>query len=73
MIQFSVVPLRSEDGNLQAIAAIMRDVTEDFEERKRLRACFAVEGTAEAVALYGLRGGIANLPAMTFENPIPKT
>lgn len=36
-IQFSIVPLRGEDGDLQAIAAIMRDVTEDFEERKRLR------------------------------------
>ena len=36
-IQFSIVPLRGEDGGLQAVAAIMRDVTEDFEERKRLR------------------------------------
>ena len=36
-IQFSIVPLRGEDGDLQAVAAIMRDVTEDFEERKRLR------------------------------------
>ncbi|GAW36694.1 sensor protein FixL [Roseovarius sp. A-2] len=36
-IQFSIIPLRGEDGDLQAIAAIMRDVTEDFEERKRLR------------------------------------
>ncbi|WP_370204843.1 PAS domain-containing protein [Pararhodobacter marinus] len=36
-IQFSIVPLRGEDGHLQAVAAIMRDVTEDFEERKRLR------------------------------------
>ncbi|KHQ50107.1 MULTISPECIES: PAS domain-containing protein [Mameliella] len=36
-IQFSIVPLRDEDGDLQAVAAIMRDVTEDFEERKRLR------------------------------------
>ena len=36
-IQFSIVPLRGEDGDLQAVAAIMRDVTEDFEERKRLQ------------------------------------
>ncbi|WP_420006223.1 PAS domain-containing protein [Arenibacterium sp. LLYu02] len=36
-IQFSIVPLRGEDGDLQAVVAIMRDVTEDFEERKRLR------------------------------------
>ncbi|WP_065330533.1 PAS domain-containing protein [Tritonibacter mobilis] len=36
-IQFSIVPLGGEDGDLQAVAAIMRDVTEDFEERKRLR------------------------------------
>lgn len=36
-IQFSIVPLRGEDGDLQAGAAIMRDVTEDFEERKRLQ------------------------------------
>ncbi|MBO9457282.1 MULTISPECIES: hypothetical protein [unclassified Paracoccus (in: a-proteobacteria)] len=36
-IQFSIVLLRGEDGDLQAVAAIMRDVTQDFEERKRLR------------------------------------
>lgn len=48
-IQFSIVPLGGEDGDLQAVAAIMCDVTEDFEERKRLRARFAVEETAEAV------------------------
>lgn len=36
-IQFSIVPLRGEDGDLQAVTAIMRDVTEDFAERKRLR------------------------------------
>lgn len=36
-IQFSIVPLRGEDGDLQAVAAIIRDVTDDFEERKRLR------------------------------------
>lgn len=36
-IQFSILPLRDQDGNLDGIAAIMRDVTEDFEERKKLR------------------------------------
>lgn len=36
-IQFSILPLRDAEGALQAIAAIMRDVTEDFEDRKRLR------------------------------------
>jgi PAS domain S-box-containing protein len=36
-IQFSIIPLRSEEADLQAVAAIMRDVTEDFEESKRLR------------------------------------
>ncbi|MEC7256975.1 MAG: PAS domain S-box protein [Pseudomonadota bacterium] len=41
-IQFSIVPLRGEDGDLQAVAAIMRDVTEDFEERKRLRRALRV-------------------------------
>lgn len=36
-VQFSIVPLRDEDGALTAIAALMRDVTADFEERKALR------------------------------------
>jgi len=36
-VQFSIMPIRSENGELSAIAAIMRDVTADFDERKRLR------------------------------------
>jgi len=36
-IQFSIMPIRDEDGRLDGIAAIMRDVTADFEERKKLR------------------------------------
>ncbi|PTW62888.1 PAS domain S-box-containing protein [Breoghania corrubedonensis] len=36
-VQFSIVPFQDETGNLTAIAAIMRDVTLDFEERKLLR------------------------------------
>lgn len=36
-IQFSILPIKAPGGGLEAIAAIMRDVTEEFEERKRLR------------------------------------
>lgn len=36
-IQFSILPLKAAGGGLDGIAAIMRDVTADFEERKRLR------------------------------------
>jgi len=36
-IQFSIMPIRNEEGRLDGIAAIMRDVTADFEERKTLR------------------------------------
>lgn len=36
-VQFSILPLTGADGNLTAIAAILRDVTADFEERKKLR------------------------------------
>lgn len=36
-IQFSIMPIPGPDGRLQGIAAIMRDVTADFEERKALR------------------------------------
>lgn len=36
-IQFSIMPIRDDDGRLDGIAAIMRDVTADFEERKTLR------------------------------------
>lgn len=36
-VQFSILPIAGDDGELTAIAAIMRDVTADFEERKRLK------------------------------------
>lgn len=43
-VQFSIVPLRDAAGQLSAIAAIMRDVTAEFEERKRLRRAAAAAG-----------------------------
>lgn len=43
-VQFSIVPLRDAAGQLTAIAAIMRDVTAEFEERKRLRRAAAAAG-----------------------------
>ena len=36
-VQFSILPLPDPAGRLLGIAAVMRDVTEDFEARKRLR------------------------------------
>jgi PAS domain S-box-containing protein len=36
-VQFSILPLPDPAGGLPGIAAVMRDVTEDFELRKRLR------------------------------------
>lgn len=36
-VQFSILPLPDGQGGLGGIAAIMRDVTADFEERKRLK------------------------------------
>lgn len=36
-IQFSILPLKGADGALKGVAAIMRDVTTEFEERKALR------------------------------------
>ncbi len=36
-VQFSILPLTGTDGAIEAVAAIMRDVTADFEERKALR------------------------------------
>jgi len=42
-VQFSITPIRGTDGQLEAIAAIMRDVTAEFEERRRLRRAAADE------------------------------
>ena len=36
-VQFSILPISSAHGGLRGVAAIMRDVTVEFEERKRLR------------------------------------
>ena len=36
-IQFSILPLPDDRGGLDCIAAIVRDVTAEFEERKALR------------------------------------
>ena len=40
-VEFSITPLRDEDGNILALAAIMRDVTKQFEEMKALRKALA--------------------------------
>ncbi|SDX23035.1 PAS domain S-box-containing protein [Albimonas donghaensis] len=37
-VQFSILPLTDAEGEMQGVAAIMRDVTDDFAERKALRA-----------------------------------
>lgn len=37
-VQFSILPLAAADGGLAGVAAIMRDVTGDFAERKAMRA-----------------------------------
>ncbi|WP_319773378.1 PAS domain S-box protein [Breoghania sp.] len=36
-VQFSITPFRDDKGEICALAAVMRDVTLDFEERKQLR------------------------------------
>jgi PAS domain S-box-containing protein len=36
-VEFSIIPFHREDGSLAGIGAIMRDVTERFEEIKALR------------------------------------
>lgn len=36
-VQFSIMPLHDDAGGLRGVAAIMRDVTEQFEELKRLK------------------------------------
>ncbi|KLK90004.1 PAS sensor protein [Microvirga vignae] len=44
-LEFTIVPLKDEQGQMQGIAAVMRDVTSRFEEIKGLR-----QKLAEAVA-----------------------
>jgi PAS domain S-box-containing protein len=36
-IEFTILPFRDDDGQMIGIAAVIRDVTERFEEMKRLR------------------------------------
>jgi PAS domain S-box-containing protein len=36
-IEFTILPFRDDDGRMVGIAAVLRDVTERFEEIKRLR------------------------------------
>ena len=36
-VEFTIVPFRAEDGHMAGIAAILRDVTDRFEEMKALR------------------------------------
>jgi PAS domain S-box-containing protein len=43
-VEFSIIPFRGKDGTLAGVGAIMRDVTQRFEEMKALRA-----GAASAV------------------------
>lgn len=44
-VQFSILPLARPDGTLEGIAAIMRDVTADFERRKDLERRLAATGS----------------------------
>lgn len=37
-VEFTVVPIQDEDGEMRGLGAIIRDVTDRFEEMKRLRA-----------------------------------
>ena len=36
-IEFTIVPLRADTGELTGLAAIMRDVTQRFEEMRTLK------------------------------------
>lgn len=41
-VEFSIIPFRDAEGGISGMAAIMRDVTQRFEELKRLRKKAAV-------------------------------
>jgi len=43
-VQFSITPIRDAEGRITAIAAIMRDVTAEYEERKSLRKALQRDG-----------------------------
>jgi PAS domain S-box-containing protein len=44
-IEFTILPFRDDDGRMVGIAAVLRDVTERFEEMKRLRQELSVSRT----------------------------
>lgn len=41
-VEFTIVPFHDDEGRMQGIAAVMRDVTERFEEIRALRRAVAV-------------------------------
>ena len=47
-VEFTIVPWRDEGGRMAGIAAILRDVTQRFEEMKALRRRLAERGPAQA-------------------------
>lgn len=47
-VEFTIAPLRAEDGQLVGLAAIMRDVTKRYEETLRLKRQLAEEGKSSA-------------------------
>lgn len=47
-VEFSITPISAPNGDMEGIAATMRDVTETFEELKRLRARLAEAKSAGA-------------------------
>jgi PAS domain S-box-containing protein len=49
-VEFTVVPIKDEQGRMQAMAAVMRDVTARFEEAKTLRQQFAAAAAPRADA-----------------------
>lgn len=43
-IQFTVAPVKSQDGELTGVVAVLRDVTETFKEMRKLRAALKDAG-----------------------------
>lgn len=43
-VEFTIVPFKGEDGRMQGMAAVMRDVTKRFEEMRALRKALAAAG-----------------------------
>lgn len=46
-IEFTVTPIRNADGGVDGFAAVLRDVTQRFEELRRLRRALAAQGAAQ--------------------------